>query len=73
LQNPKPVALQNAKKKMEKDIHGIQYGMVYFAAIQFFHHPLDTALRRYSVNDRSQMQGGKNWILPLERNADRFF
>jgi hypothetical protein len=24
-------------------------------------------LRRYDSNERSQMQGGKNWILPKER------
>jgi hypothetical protein len=25
------------------------------------------------MNGRSQMQGGKNWILPKELNANRFF
>jgi hypothetical protein len=25
------------------------------------------------MNERSQMQGGKNWILPKEMNANRFF
>jgi hypothetical protein len=25
------------------------------------------------MNGRSQMQGGKNWILPKEINANRFF
>jgi hypothetical protein len=25
------------------------------------------------MNRRSQMQGGKNWILPKEMNANRFF
>ncbi len=29
--------------------------------------------RRYDMNGRSQMQGGKNWILPKEKNANRFF
>ncbi len=29
--------------------------------------------RRYDMNGRSQMQGGKNWILPREINANRFF
>jgi hypothetical protein len=29
--------------------------------------------RRYDMNGRSQMQGGKNWILPKEINANRFF
>ncbi len=28
-------------------------------------------LRRYDTNGRSQMQGGKNWILPKEINANR--
>ncbi len=31
------------------------------------------ALRRYDKNRRYQMQGGKNWILPKEINANRFF
>jgi hypothetical protein len=29
--------------------------------------------RRHDINGRSQMQGGKNWILPKEINAKRFF
>jgi hypothetical protein len=29
--------------------------------------------RRYDMNGRFQMQGGKNWILPNEMNANRFF
>ncbi len=29
--------------------------------------------RRYDMNGRSQMQGSKNWILPKEINANRFF
>ncbi len=29
-------------------------------------------LRRYDMNERSQMQGGKNWILPKKTNANRF-
>ncbi len=29
--------------------------------------------RRYAMNGRFQMQGGKNWILPIEINANRFF
>ncbi len=29
--------------------------------------------RRYDMNARSQTQGGKNWILPKEMNANRFF
>ncbi len=29
--------------------------------------------RRYDMNGRSQMKGGKNWILPKEINANRFF
>ncbi len=31
------------------------------------------AQRRYNMNRRSQMQGGKNWILPEEINANLFF
>jgi hypothetical protein len=30
-------------------------------------------LRRYDMSGRFQMQGGKNWILPKEINANRFF
>jgi hypothetical protein len=30
-------------------------------------------LRRYDMNGRYQMQAGKNWILPKEINANRFF
>jgi hypothetical protein len=30
-------------------------------------------LRRYDMNRRFQMQGGKNWILPKEITANRFF
>jgi hypothetical protein len=30
-------------------------------------------LRRYDMNGRSKMQGGKNWILPKDINANRFF
>ncbi len=30
-------------------------------------------LRRYDMKSRSQMQGGKNWILPKEVNANLFF
>ncbi len=29
--------------------------------------------RRYDMNGKFQMQGGKNWILPKEINANRFF
>jgi hypothetical protein len=29
--------------------------------------------RRYDMNGRSQMQGGKSWILPKEIDANRFF
>jgi hypothetical protein len=29
--------------------------------------------RRYGMNGRSQMQGGKNWILPKEIKVNRFF
>jgi hypothetical protein len=29
--------------------------------------------RPYDMNGRFQMQGGKNWILPKEINANRFF
>jgi hypothetical protein len=32
-----------------------------------------TALRRYDMNGRFQMQGGKNRILPIEMNSNRFF
>jgi hypothetical protein len=32
-----------------------------------------TLLRRYDMNGRFQMQGGKNWILPKEMNVNRFF
>ncbi len=32
-----------------------------------------TVLRLYDMNGSSQMQGGKNWILPKEINANRFF
>jgi hypothetical protein len=28
---------------------------------------------RYDMNGRSQLQGDKNWILPKEINANRFF
>ncbi len=28
---------------------------------------------RYNMNGGFQMQGGKNWILPKEINANRFF
>jgi hypothetical protein len=31
------------------------------------------AQSRYDMDGRSQMQGGKNWILPKETNANRFF
>ncbi len=31
------------------------------------------AQRRYDMNGRFQMQGGKNWILPKDMNANRFF
>ncbi len=40
---------------------------------------LDILLRRghsqrpYDMNGRFYMQGGKNWILPMEMNANRFF
>jgi hypothetical protein len=30
-------------------------------------------LRRYDMNRRSQIQGGKYWTLPKEINANRFF
>ncbi len=30
-------------------------------------------LRRYDMNGRSQMKGGKNWILPKDINANWFF
>jgi hypothetical protein len=30
-------------------------------------------LKRYDINGRFQMQGGKNWIFPKEMNANRFF
>jgi hypothetical protein len=29
--------------------------------------------RRYDMNGKFQMQEGKNWILPKEMNANRFF
>ncbi len=29
--------------------------------------------RRYDMNRRSQIEGGKNWILPKEINANLFF
>jgi hypothetical protein len=29
--------------------------------------------RRYDMKGKFQMQGGKNWILPKEINANRFF
>jgi hypothetical protein len=29
-------------------------------------------LRRHEMNGRSQMQGGKNWILPKKINSNRF-
>jgi hypothetical protein len=32
-----------------------------------------TLPRRYNMNGIFQMQGGKNWILPNEINANRFF
>jgi hypothetical protein len=34
---------------------------------------LKSHLRRNDMNRRFQMQGGKNWILPKEMNANRFF
>ncbi len=34
---------------------------------------LSNLLNRYDMNGRSQMQGGKNWILPKELIAIRFF
>jgi len=37
---------------------------------QFFH---ESSQRRYDMNRISQMQGGKNWILPKEINANQFF
>jgi hypothetical protein len=33
----------------------------------------DFGQRRYDMNERSPMQGGKNWILPEEINVNRFF
>ncbi len=30
-------------------------------------------MKRYDMNGRFQMQGGKNWILPKDINANRFF
>jgi hypothetical protein len=35
--------------------------------------PVFTSLRRYDMNGRFKMQGGKNWILLKEKNANRFF
>jgi hypothetical protein len=29
--------------------------------------------RQYDMNGRFQMQGGKHWIFPKEKNANRFF
>jgi hypothetical protein len=29
--------------------------------------------RRYEMNGKSQMQGGKSWILPKKVNANQFF
>ncbi len=34
---------------------------------------LETHQSWYDMNGRSQMQGGKNWILPKETHANRFF
>ncbi len=34
---------------------------------------LSNLLRRYDMNERSQKQGGKNWILPKEVIANWFF
>jgi hypothetical protein len=34
---------------------------------------LRKAPRRYDMNERFQMQGGKNWILPKDMIANRFF
>jgi hypothetical protein len=34
---------------------------------------INVFLKRYDMNGRFQMQGGKNWILPTEMNANRFF
>jgi hypothetical protein len=31
------------------------------------------SLRRYDMNGRFQIQGGKNWILPKEINANRLY
>ena len=35
--------------------------------------PYKIVLRRFDMNERFPMQGGKNWILPKEMNANRFF
>ena len=47
--------------------------LIYFGKIQF----LPTCIWNLSFMSyclgRSQMQGGKNWILPKERNANRFY
>jgi hypothetical protein len=48
--------------------------MLFF--VKKFPFPLATLvnlLRRYDMNGRFQMQGGKNWIFPKGMNANRFF
>jgi hypothetical protein len=39
----------------------------------FIFYPIKPLRRRYDMKGRSQMQGGKNWFLPKEINANRFF
>jgi hypothetical protein len=46
--------------------------LVQFFMTEYFIYPWINQ-RRYDMKGRSQMQGGKNWILPKEINANLFF
>jgi hypothetical protein len=50
-----------------------RFALNYFGKIQFLPPCIWNLQRRYDMNGRFQMQGGKNWILPKEMNANRFF
>jgi hypothetical protein len=44
-----------------------------FKKFQLMCNTLVCFLRRYDMNGIFQMQGGKNWIFPIEMNANQFF
>jgi hypothetical protein len=50
-----------------------QFALISFRKIQFLPPCSRDLLRLYDMNGRSQMQGGKNWILPKEIHANLFF